>query len=242
MQCVPAICEKEGGLFGVAGKCNNNTGLCECPEGFNGNDVLVMTQSCRVNVDAYYSFSVVLLITAVATAISTIWMFISTFMRWEMHEEFRNWLLPGRRRSQSLTTEPSDHAPMSLVFPSTSRTLERPRYTKEQGSRYLGRRKRWIMVTLFITCLTPLLHFPYVWVCVFDPPVQKHATSVFMPQALAFSCVPTSMWTVAYAYYLTLPDLERLRKILQVDSILFNRDKGELSFILLLLHQRSKNG
>ena len=221
MVCIKSFCEEPNWLTGVSGVCNNITGRCECPSGYSGRDIVFPAETCTTNEEVFHILNVVFFAVTLLSAIFACRQSISTCINWQVHVKLKKYLCghdreEENRRSKSFASDASKRY-------GHGRTSMRK---STRTSAYFERRKSWIVASTLTVSLNPLLHLPYAVVAAFDPPAAYHHPLVRFAQALALSTLPVGLWLVAYAYYLTLPDLARLRRILQVDSFLFNRDRG----------------
>ena len=224
--CDVSICEQPGFISGVKGVCNNITGLCDCPEGFSGLDFWMPSKSCEVSEVAAKALSSVVLALTACTIIIAGYFFISTFIRLGYYREIKASLSINSRAPESIETTTLSGI-MERDFSTSRRTLKRKKAKPSQH--LLEKRKRWIVATMGMLVMNPVLHLPYFILLVLDEPIYRYQVPYLLDisMSLALAIIPGCLWMVAYVYYMTLPGLERLRKILQVESFLFNRDRSK---------------
>ena len=74
--CLPEVCEHQNWFGGAVGQCNNVTGVCDCPPGFDGTYILSSAKDCHMLISAKQVLNAVTLSTALCTLVGSIIAFV----------------------------------------------------------------------------------------------------------------------------------------------------------------------
>lgn len=141
--CSIVECEETQWILGARGTCNNNTGLCECPEGFNGLDDWASFNSCNVNIELNFRLKIAMLIINGLDVFVALLCTMYLLCRWgftptvQLRRYSSSGLVPSRRVSKTPAGVDVSTPKLSLLRPPTE---EKPGVAKSK--RKIWRRKR----------------------------------------------------------------------------------------------------
>lgn len=198
-----ADCTRSDWLFGVAGICNNVTGICECPRGYDGRDDWREFNDCHMSVSARYTTHLFLFILNVVFIV-----FLVSLLCW----------LAARYERVPKLGDAS-----SFLFPrrgsAGSENLSVSINVKQSG---IGRNQTRILLTCLMLAMFPVCGMLYSTPLILDPPRYRYDTPFYQDFGFSsgISCFISGYWLVMYSWYFTLPYLPMLGTLFQVKSIL----------------------
>ena len=162
--CVVAECERSDWIIGVAGTCNNVTGLCDCPEGFTGRDVWASFESCHIPIDLATTLNRAYVVADGVTSIIIFCILVYVFIKWQFYSDFVARLRSTVDRSQS--------------FGQVSRSGQdgRTESTVQVGRSpmpFVSKRRQRIFVALVMMFLYPVFSLPYAVMNALNPPIYR---------------------------------------------------------------------
>lgn len=215
MSCSASECERTTWIIGVAGTCNNVTGLCECPPGFTGKDVWENFNSCHIPEDLIRILNVVYLVAVVIASAIVFGIIVYVFIKWQFYSSIMDSLRSAADRSQSVGSR-------SKSLPAEG-NAERPSRPKPVA--HVSKRRRQILGALIMMFLYPVFSIPYAALNVLDPPIYRYELPwvADMTLAISISFLYSGYWLVLYIYYKSLPDLRMIGKLMHLKSIFIER-------------------
>jgi len=180
--------------IGARGICNNETGLCVCPEGFSGQDDWSLTNDCRTNENSQ------LILWQVGLGLSS-FMFVACLLI----------MFAILRRGELFSFENSKKTHKSSMND----------VLKGRKSRKHLVRRRWTLIALFLGSTFSFGQILYY--SRFLQGFRRFEIDLLQDIGLwlTVSSMTGSQWAFAAIFYLNLPSLSKFRVLLNIDSILF---------------------
>ena len=222
--CSIQTCEENDWILGATGICNNNTSLCECPEGFTGRTPYIVYNDCHVNIAVFEVCCAVAMLACLLGFFCTLYyLFVVVSKIQHLESLQRRSLAFEASRSQGVETfkQKSEHQSSG----SSSREVGR-------NNHGLSRKTRNTKLSLITVCSfsgTLIFAVPQNWALADSNGELDYDLSlqVWLCSGVSWALFWMGTWNTLYTFTQTLPDWIMLSRLHGIKSILVRNPRGK---------------
>jgi len=209
MEKLEGNCRNEG-TFCVRsnGTCNNETGECECPKMFSGQDDWNEFNACQVNVRHQQIVHVFAAAIAFVGMLVCLKFLVEILMAWKIKAKLN--------RTENNVTPPSSSEQGSNEL--SSRSVRNP-----PKSDIFGNKRSWIIAGVGFGLMATFGFLTYFSSLAAGISRSDQFFWLDASMFLGSSSLFASLWAFTFAFYLFLPSLKTHRRILNIDSVLVRK-------------------
>lgn len=214
--CTIDNCEKNDWLFGAKGHCNNVTNLCECPEGYTGDEPFLHFEDCHVNIVAVeILFAIGLVVSILALPVIIAYMISVQARITEAREKLGSTSSPNSLSSKSDETILEEYQPGVSTSCSSSPSPFKLQIMRIQMFSMVG-------FTVNIICNIPLL----AYVANSDNNLSySFPSGIWILHGVAWITLWSACWSYLYTLWKSIPDWSILCSLLRIKAVFVTHPK-----------------